>query len=97
NIWVYGPTASGKSHVCEQIAEALKLKFYVQGAMSMAHELMGYKDGNGKYHSTPFREGFEKGGVVLLDECDSWDPAVTLALNGATANGVSAFPDGMVR
>lgn len=97
NVWLFGPTASGKTHSVEQVAEAMKRKFYSHGAMSMAHELMGYKDANGKYHTTPFRECYEKGGVCLLDECDSWDPAVTLALNGALANGLTAFPDGMVR
>lgn len=97
NVWIYGPTASGKTHAAEQIAEAMKRKFYMHGAMSMSHELMGYKDAGGRYHTTPFRECFEKGGVVLLDECDSWDPAVTLALNGALANGLAAFPDGMIR
>ena len=96
NIWLGGQTGSGKSHVVEQIAKAMKLKFYVHGAMSMVHELMGYKDANGKYHTTPFRQAFEFGGVVLLDECDSWDPAVTLALNGPLANNLGAFADGMV-
>jgi len=96
NVWIFGPTASGKTHSVEQVAEAMGLKFYCHGAMSMTHELMGYRDGNGHYHTTPFREAFEKGGVVLLDECDSWDPSVTLALNGALANGVTAFPDKMV-
>ena len=96
NVWLFGPTASGKSHAPRQLADAMKKKYYVHGAMSMSHELMGYKDANGKYHTTPFRECYEKGGVCLLDECDSWDPAVTLALNGALANGIAAFPDGMV-
>lgn len=97
NIWLFGETASGKSHAAEQVAEALGLKFYAHGSMGMAHELMGYKDGGGKYHRTPFRDAFEHGGVVLLDECDSWDPMVTLALNGPAANGISSFPDGMIR
>jgi len=97
NIWLGGQTAAGKSHVVEQIADAMGHKFYVHGAMAMSHELIGYCDAGGTYHPTGFRHCFEKGGVVLLDECDSWDPAVTLALNGALANGVAAFPDKMVR
>jgi hypothetical protein len=97
NVWLGGQTGSGKSHVVEQIATAMGLKFYVHGALAMSHELLGYSDANGKYHPTPFRTAFEKGGVVLLDECDSWDPAVTLALNGMLANSVAAFPDGMVK
>ena len=97
NTWLYGPTGSGKTHSVRQIAEAMKLKFYSHGAMSMSHELMGYKDANGKYHTTPFREAYEKGGVCLLDECDSWDQQVTLALNGPLIDGIASFPDGMIK
>jgi cobaltochelatase CobS len=97
NVWIFGPTASGKTHAAEQIAGAMGMKFYVHGAMSMTHELMGFVDAGGTYHRTPFRDAFEHGGVCLLDEVDSWDGQVTLALNGALANGQCAFPDGMVK
>ena len=95
--YIVGPTASGKTHACEQAAEALQTPFYLHGAMAMSHELMGFVDAGGTYHRTPFRDAFELGGLCLLDELDSWDAAVTLALNAALANGVAAFPDGMVR
>jgi cobaltochelatase CobS len=97
NVWIYGPTASGKTHAVEQIAEAMGAKFYMHGAMSMAHELMGYRDAGGNYLPTCMREGFEHGGVVMCDEIDSWDSQVTLALNSALANGYASFPDGMVK
>lgn len=96
-VLLVGPTASGKTHAAEQAAEVLSLPFYLHGAMSMSHELLGFVDAAGNYHRTPFRDAFEKGGVVLLDELDSWDASVTLALNAALANGVASFPDGMVR
>ncbi len=97
NIWLYGPTASGKTHAAEQLAEAMGMKFYMHGAMSMAHELMGFVDAAGNYHRTPFRDAFEDGGIVLWDEVDSWDGQVTLATNAPLANGQCAFPDGMVK
>lgn len=97
NVFLVGPTASGKTHAVEQVAGAMGRAFQMHGAMSMPHELMGFKDAGGTYHTTPFREAFEKGGVALLDELDSWDPAVTLALNAALSNGHCAFPDGMIR
>jgi hypothetical protein len=96
-VLLVGPTGSGKTHACEQAADALGLPFYLHGAMSMSHELMGFVDAAGNYHRTPFRDAFENGGVVLLDELDSWDASVTLALNAALANGVASFPDGMIR
>lgn len=97
NAWVYGPTASGKTHAVEQIAAGMGRDFYMHGAMSMSHELLGYKDAGGNYHATPFRIAFEKGGICLLDECDSWDPQVTLSLGAALSNGQCAFADGMVK
>lgn len=97
NIWLFGPTASGKTHAAEQLAEAMGMKFYMHGAMSMAHELMGFVDAGGTYHRTPFRDAFEHGGIVLWDEVDSWDGQVTLATNAPLANGQCAFPDGMVK
>lgn len=97
NVWLSGPTGSGKTHACEQVAEALGLKFYMHGSMSMPHELLGFVDAAGNYHRTPFRDAFEHGGLCLLDEADSWDASVSLAANAALANGVMAFPDGMVR
>jgi hypothetical protein len=97
NVFLVGPTGSGKTHAVEQVADAMGRGFYMHGAMAMSHELLGYKDANGNYHTTPFREAFEKGGVVLCDEMDSWDAAVTLAMNAALANGQCAFPDGMVK
>jgi hypothetical protein len=96
-VLLVGPTASGKTHAAEQAADALGLPFYLHGAMSMSHELLGFVDAAGNYHRTPFRDAFENGGVVLLDELDSWDASVTLALNAALANGVASFPDGMIR
>jgi cobaltochelatase CobS len=97
NVMLVGPTGSGKTHAVEQLAKAMGREFYLHGAMAMSHELMGFKDAGGNYHRTPFRDAFELGGVVLLDELDSWDSQVTLALNAALANGVASFPDGMVR
>jgi hypothetical protein len=88
-----GPAGSGKTTACQHAAEALGLPFYTNGALTGAHELMGYKDASGTYHGTPFRQAFAFGGVYLMDEMDRSDPAAVLALNSALANGFAAFPD----
>jgi cobaltochelatase CobS len=93
NVWIAGPTGSGKTHAAEQAANALGVPFYFNGALSMSHELLGFVDAAGNYHGTPFRQAFEHGGVYLFDECDASDNAALLALNAALANGVCAFPD----
>jgi cobaltochelatase CobS len=100
NVWLTGPTGSGKTHAARQVAEALSLSlgrelpFYSHGGMTMEHQLLGFVHiGSGVYQSTDFRQGFEHGGVILLDEVDNYDPAVSLALNAALANGHGSFPD----
>lgn len=93
NIWLAGPAGSGKTHATAQAAKALDMPFYLHGSMSMPHEVMGFVDAAGLYHTTGFRQAFEHGGVCLLDECDSYDPNVTTAINGPLANGLATFPD----
>jgi len=90
--YIVGPAGSGKTTAAEQVAEALGLRFFMQGAASGAHEYMGFIDARGTYNATPFREAFENGGVFLADEIDGSDAAALLALNAALANGVCAFP-----
>jgi len=92
-VMLVGPAGSGKTTACEHAAQALGLPFYTNGALTGAHELMGYKDAAGTYHGTPFRAAFEGGGVYLMDEMDRSDPAAVLSLNSALANGFAAFPD----
>lgn len=88
-----GPAGSGKSTLSEQIAEALDLKYYLQNAVSGAHELSGYMDAHGKYHPTTFRHAFEHGGLFFIDEVDTSDAGAVKWLNTALANGHAMFPD----
>lgn len=92
-VALIGPAGSGKSTVVEQVADALTLKFYLQNGVTDAHELTGYQDAYGKYHATPFRIAFEKGGTILVDEADTSDPGAFKWVNTALANGYAMFPD----
>jgi hypothetical protein len=94
NVWLYGPTGSGKTYAAEQVAAALGLEFGSHGAMIMAAELLGFIDANGVYHSTAFVDRFRDGGVILLDEIDAYDAEALLALNAALANGFLFLPTG---
>jgi len=58
-----------------------------------AHELTGYLDAHGKYHTTPFRTAFEYGGLLLVDEVDTSDAGALKWINTALANGHAMFPD----
>lgn len=90
---IIGPAGSGKTTAAEQVAEALECDFYIQGATTGTHELLGFVDGHGRYQTTPFRDCFEKGGLICLDEIDAGDPGAILVMNAALANGHMAFPD----
>jgi cobaltochelatase CobS len=79
------------------LAEALGLKWHFNGAISFPHEMLGFIDGAGKYHRTPFREAYEHGGVYTFDEVDRSDPVALLAVNPHLANGVATFPDKQVK
>lgn len=92
NVWVAGPTGSGKTHAVEQAANALGLPFYFNGAIDTEYKLSGFVDAGGRVISTPFRRAFTEGGVYLFDEVDASMPAAVLAFNAALSNGASDFP-----
>jgi hypothetical protein len=94
NVWIAGEKSSGKSHAGRAAAAALGLPFYTMGTLAMAHEAIGFVDGNGKYHSTPFVDAFIGGGVLQMDEIDSYEAHPTLTLNGPLANNCMTLPDG---
>ncbi len=96
-IFLAGERGSGKTTGCRNAAKALGMKWYANGAVSMAHEMLGWIDASGTYHRTPFRDAFELGGFYTFDEVDRSDTNALLAVNPHLANGEAAFPDGIVR
>lgn len=92
-VMLIGPAGCGKTTIGQHIAVALGLDFYITSTVFDTHELLGFVDGYGKYHTTAFRNAYEHGGVWVADEIDAWDAAALLAANSAIANGVATFPD----
>jgi cobaltochelatase CobS len=92
-VALIGPAGSGKTTCAEMTAKALAAGFYMNGAISGTHEYLGFVDAGGTYHSTPFRQAFEHGGIYCADEIDAGDPAAILVINSALANGHMPFPD----
>lgn len=92
-ILLVGPAGCGKTTIGEHVAKALQLPFYLTSTTNETHELLGFVDGHGKYHSTPFRDAYEHGGLWVADEIDAWDATTLLVSNSALANGWCGFPD----
>ena len=92
-----GPAGGGKTTCCEKVAEILNLKFYPMsvGPQTTKSDLLGFIDAAGNYHSTPLREAFENGGLLLLDEVDAANAGVLTIINAMLANGFCSFPDGV--
>jgi hypothetical protein len=90
-----GPAGSGKTYNAEKLALELGFKYYPfsVGPQTSKSDLIGYMDAGGNYRTTAFREAYEKGGVLLLDEVDAGNPAILTMLNAAIANGKYYFPD----
>jgi len=99
NVLMVGPAGSGKTVGAEKVAQALGLEYrsISVGAQTTKTEFFGYMDATGRYVKTLFRDAFEFGGVFLLDEMDAGNANVLTSINQALANGVTAFPDGMIK
>jgi hypothetical protein len=95
-VFMVGPAGTGKTAGAEKVAAALGIDFYAMsvGSQTSKSDIFGYKDATGAYHTTPFREAYEKGGVFLLDEADAGNANVLVGLNAALSNGYVFFPDG---
>jgi len=97
NIWLAGPAGSGKTTGARNLAKALDVPFFYNGALSTDFQVLGYNDAGGTYHTTAFRQAVTQPSVYLFDDIDSCDSnAPLLALNGALANGLITFPDAQV-
>lgn len=96
NVYLVGPAGTGKTTIPSQVAEAMGLRFSALscGVTDAKFDYAGYKDGNGNYNGTVFRDFWENGGVLLLDEFDNSSPELPIVLNSALANGYFTFPDG---
>ena len=96
NVLLIGPTGTGKSFACKQLAQVLGLSFYFQSQADESFALVGYERVNGTMKVTPFVQAFRDGGVCLLDEIDRYSPKALTALNAALANGRMTLDDGTV-
>jgi hypothetical protein len=89
-----GPAGCGKTHLAEQLADEMDLRFRsisVTSGMSVSW-LAGRVNIHDKFIETGLIECFTKGGIFLLDEIDAGESNTLLFLNQAIANGVLEIP-----
>lgn len=92
-VWLVGDAGTGKSVLCEQIAEAIGAEYRYSGAiLDEFAGLKGFIDANGVKHGTEFTAALEtaasgKDVVFCMDECDGSTPEVLLVLNNLLSGG----------
>ncbi len=91
-VWISGPAGGGKTHAAAQVAKALGLRFFFNGAIESEYKLSGFVDAGGRIISTAFREAYTHGGLYLFDECDGSLAGALMAFNAALENGHCDFP-----
>lgn len=96
--YLHGEAGSGKSTASENAAavRGMNWRGLPMSPQSSKADFLGYRDANGVYNSTGFREIFEHGGIFLFDEIDNGNPSATATMNMALAGWRNEFPDGLV-
>jgi cobaltochelatase CobS len=97
NIWLTGPTGSGKTSACESAAKALDLDFGADSSLDTDYKVTGFVDAHGQVVSTQFIKCYTSASAYVADEIDNWLPSALIALNAALANGWMATPAGLVQ
>ncbi len=97
--YLYGEAGSGKTTAAEIAASTRGLPSRSTTFTPTASDikLLGYRDGNGKYNSTGFREIWEGGGIFMMDEIDNGNPNMVVVMNNALEKSEAEFPDGLVK
>jgi hypothetical protein len=96
---LYGDSGSGKSHMAEQLARAMGLKYYFTSLSGGIGEnaLSGYllpsgAGGEFEWNSVPFATAYEFGGLMNLDDLGGAASDTCMFLNAAIAQGVMTIP-----
>lgn len=96
-IWLWGPPASGKNVMAEQIARVLEVGFYpiYLGPTTTESKIVGFMNaGAGTYVTGLCYEPYKNGGLIYWDEIDVADPQVLVAINSLVENDGYRFPNG---
>lgn len=97
NVWVAGPSGTGKTRAALEISKALGRKFYriSCGPQTTASVIFGHTTANGGYAAGPAYTAFREGNCVLLfDEADHLMGGIATMVNGLLDGAPVTFPSG---
>src|SRR5438552_2882805 len=101
HILIWGPAREQKRRLVRSIAASLDLRFrdVTLCPATIDEDLVGEVTPTGEYMSGPFREVFQHGGVLYLDDFEKGPPGLTVALTALIdhPSGTGSFPDGSVK
>lgn len=94
-VWLDGPPGGGKSHLMEQLAEALGIEPYILsiGPTDTKTIIIG-SIATGEFKPGIAYKPFKEGGLLGIDEVAAGDPGVLVSLNTMSANNRYRFPNG---
>lgn len=81
NLYLYGNAGNGKTTFAYKVAEALDLKLYNINSVKNEYSVKGFYDLEGNYNMSLYEKWYKEGGVLLLDEVDTYNANGMLYLN----------------
>lgn len=81
NIYLCGPSGTGKSHIARQLAELLELEYYDLMRINESYDVTGTVNIHGEYNKPLFFQAFKYGGIAMADELDGIHPNTAIIFN----------------
>ena len=81
NLYLWGNAGNGKTTFAYNIAKELDLQLYNINSVKNEFSVKGFFDLEGKYNQSLYEKWYNEGGLLLLDECDSYSSNGMLYLN----------------
>lgn len=81
NLYLWGNAGNGKTTFAYNVANEIGLRLFNINSVKNEYSVKGFFDLEGNYQKSLYEEWYEKGGVLLLDEVDSYSSNGMLYLN----------------